>query len=78
MIKCMHQKFFDLPEDVYDICNDAGLRGHYICTRHAAKMMVPRRSGLIVEIGSLGGVSYVYNTAYGINKAGVKITIHNL
>jgi dehydrogenase/reductase SDR family protein 1 len=43
----------------------------YICTRHAAKMMVPRRSGLIVEIGSLGGVFYVYNTAYGINKVAV-------
>jgi hypothetical protein len=27
MIGCMHKKFFDLPEEVYDICNDAGLRG---------------------------------------------------
>lgn len=71
MIKYMHQKFYDLPEEVFDICSDAGLRGHYICTRHAAKLMVPRKTGLIVEIGSLGGVSYVYNVAYGVNKVAV-------
>jgi dehydrogenase/reductase SDR family protein 1 len=64
----MHKKFYDLPEEVFDICNDAGLRGHYWCTRHAAKLMVPRKSGLIVEIGSLGGICYVYNIAYGVNK----------
>jgi len=69
MINCMHQKFYDLPEEVFDICLGAGLKGHYICTQHAAKLMVPRKSGLIVEIGSLGGVCYVYNVAYGVGKA---------
>jgi len=66
----MHKKFFDLPEDVYDVCNDVGLKGHYMCSRLAAKLMVPRKSGLIVTISSPGGINYVYNVAYGIGKAG--------
>jgi dehydrogenase/reductase SDR family protein 1 len=70
MLTQMHTKFFDLPEEIYDVCNEVGLRGHYMCTRHAAKIMVPRRSGLIVEIGSLGGVCYVFNVAYGLQKVG--------
>lgn len=54
MLTKMHTKFFDLPEDIYDICNEVGLKGHYLCARLAAKMMVPRKSGLIVEVSSPG------------------------
>jgi NAD(P)-dependent dehydrogenase (short-subunit alcohol dehydrogenase family) len=32
-------------------------------------MMVPRKSGLIVNISSPGGLVYVFNVAYGIGKA---------
>ncbi|KAI6236202.1 Dehydrogenase/reductase SDR family member 1 [Aphelenchoides besseyi] len=69
MMGCMHNKFYELSETVYDICLDTGLRGHYITTRQAALLMIPRKNGLIVEIGSLGGVNYVFNVAYGMQKA---------
>jgi dehydrogenase/reductase SDR family protein 1 len=80
----MHTKFYDLPEEIFDQgiqkfltltiyfpVNNVGLRGHYICARHAAKLMAPRKQGLIVTVSSFGGVSYVFNVAYGIGKAGV-------
>ena len=34
-------------------------------------MMVPRKQGLIVNITSLGGQSYLFNVAYGVGKAGL-------
>lgn len=33
--------------------------------------MVPRKSGLIVNITSMGGLGYAFNAAYGIGKAAV-------
>ncbi|KAI6236179.1 Dehydrogenase/reductase SDR family member 1 [Aphelenchoides besseyi] len=70
MLTKMHSKFFDLPENIYDVCNETGLRGQYLTARQAALLMVPRRKGLIVTISSPGGINYVFNVAYGINKAG--------
>ena len=51
--------------------NDVGLRGHYICLRNAAKLMVKNRKGLMVITSSPGGFSYLLGVAYGVNKAGV-------
>ena len=45
------------------------LRNHYICTTYASRLMVPRKKGLIVNISSLGGQSYLFNVAYGVGKA---------
>lgn len=33
-------------------------------------MMVPRKSGLIVNVSSGGGLLYLFNVAYGVGKAG--------
>merc|ERR1719323_544308 len=32
--------------------------------------MVPRKSGLIVNVSSSGGLKYLFNVAYGVGKAG--------
>ncbi|CAD5217660.1 unnamed protein product [Bursaphelenchus xylophilus] len=71
MLKYMHTKFFDLPEDIYDTLNNAGLKGHYWCARHAAKMMIQKGKGFIVNISSFGGINYTFNVAYGVGKAGL-------
>lgn len=55
---------------VWDIINNVGLRGHYYCTVLASRMMVPRRSGLIVNVSSPGGLRYLFNVSYGVGKAG--------
>lgn len=38
---------------------------------HAAKMMVPAKQGLIVNVSSAGGLRYLFNVAYGVGKAAV-------
>lgn len=81
MLKVKNSKFWELPENVYDIVNSgAGLRGHYITCRHAAQLMVPQKSGVIVATSSPGGLTYIFNVAYGMNKASVsgKYCIFNL
>ncbi|OWF41830.1 Dehydrogenase/reductase SDR family member 1 [Mizuhopecten yessoensis] len=60
--------FWELPKDMWDTVNNVGLRNHYLCTVHAAKMMVPRRQGLIVNVSSVGGLTYLFNVPYGIGK----------
>ena len=54
------KKFWETePAHSWDTINGVGLRGHYLCTVLAARMMVPRRSGLIVTVSSIGGLKWV-------------------
>lgn len=64
-------EFPDAPGHVYDLFNNAGLRGYYISAFHAAKLMVPRKSGLIVTIGSVGGIKHLFTSLYGVQKEAV-------
>lgn len=63
-------KFWETdPVKTWDDINNVGLRNNYFCTVYAARMMVPRKKGLIINITSLGGMQYAFNAAYGIGKA---------
>lgn len=64
----MGVKFWDQPPDTWDVVNNVGLRNHYFCSVYAARMMVPRKSGLIVNISSAGGLRYLFNVPYGVGK----------
>ena len=46
-------------------------RSNYIAAWYAAKMMVPAKQGLIVNLSSSGGLKYLFNVAYGTGKAAV-------
>jgi NAD(P)-dependent dehydrogenase (short-subunit alcohol dehydrogenase family) len=50
---------------------DVGVRAHYVAAWHAARLMVPRRSGLIVEISGYTGVAYTYGVLFGTCKSAV-------
>ena len=50
---------------------DVGLRSAYAASWHAARMMVPRGSGLIAFTSSFGATCYMHGPAYGAQKAGV-------
>ena len=63
------KKFHETPTGIWDQINGVGLRNHYLCTVYASRMMVKRRSGLIVNISSGGGLRYLFNVAYGVGKA---------
>jgi NAD(P)-dependent dehydrogenase (short-subunit alcohol dehydrogenase family) len=47
--------------------------GRFKCNKKnfKARIMVPRKQGLIVNISSFGGVRYLFNVAYGVGKAAV-------
>jgi len=74
---------FALPEDLTDpkgfwekpLSNlemfDVGVRSNYVAAWYAAKIMVPQKSGLIVEISGYTGVSYTYSVIFGTCKSAV-------
>ncbi|XP_013381817.1 dehydrogenase/reductase SDR family member 1 [Lingula anatina] len=64
----MGKPFWEQPTTMWDTVNNVGLRNHYICSVYASQIMVPRKEGLIVNISSAGGLSYLFNVAYGIGK----------
>ena len=64
----MGKPFWEQPLSMWDDINNVGLRNHYICSVLAAQMMVPRNSGLIVDISSAGGLVYTFNVSYGVGK----------
>jgi len=61
--------FWEKPFDIWDASHVVGLRSHYIATVIVAKHMVKNKQGLIVNISSGGGVSYLFDVAYGVGKA---------
>jgi len=63
------RSFWEQDPGVWDRMNDAGLRGHYLATVHAARLMVPRRTGLIINISSFGALGYLFGVPYGVGKA---------
>ncbi|WP_417621260.1 SDR family NAD(P)-dependent oxidoreductase [Parasphingorhabdus sp.] len=74
---------FALPDDLTDpggfwekpLSNwqmvDVGVRSNFVAAWHAAKIMVPQGSGLIVAISGYVGVTYTYGTIFGTCKSAV-------
>jgi len=50
---------------------DVGVRSNYVAAWHAARIMVPRKAGLIVAISGYTGVAYTYDVVFGTCKAAV-------
>jgi NAD(P)-dependent dehydrogenase (short-subunit alcohol dehydrogenase family) len=48
---------------------DAGVRAAFVASQHAARLMVPAKSGLIVNISFWPAQKYVGNLVYGVSKA---------
>jgi dehydrogenase/reductase SDR family protein 1 len=63
--------FWELPIEIWDLMHDVGLRSSYVASIYAARMMVPRGRGLIVNISSRGAVAYTGNVSYNVVKAGI-------
>ncbi|XP_033122699.1 dehydrogenase/reductase SDR family member 1-like [Anneissia japonica] len=60
--------FWEQPDDMWDTVNTVGLRGHFLAAIEAAKLMVPAKQGLIVNVSSAGGLRYLFNVPYGVGK----------
>ncbi|MDE2403707.1 MAG: SDR family NAD(P)-dependent oxidoreductase [Sphingomonadales bacterium] len=50
---------------------DVGVRSNYVAAWHAAQIMVPRKSGLIVAISGFAAVTYTYGVVFGTSKSAV-------
>jgi len=57
---------------------DVGLRSAYVASWHAAKLMVPQRSGIIAMTSSFGATCYMHGPAYGAQKAGLDKLAHDM
>ncbi|CAO4369268.1 unnamed protein product [Caenorhabditis nigoni] len=64
----MGKPFYETDPYIWDTINNVGLRNHYFCTVYAARLMIPRNKGLIVNVSSGGGLRYLFNVAYGVGK----------
>ncbi|MFI7188304.1 SDR family NAD(P)-dependent oxidoreductase [Nocardia nova] len=74
---------FSLPEDLTDprpfwekpLSNwemvDVGVRSNFVAAHHAARIMAPQQSGLIVAISGYTGVAYTYGVVFGTAKSAV-------
>ena len=74
---------FSLPEDLIEpgsfwekpLSNwemiDVGVRSNFVAAWHAARLMVPRQTGLIVAISGYVGVTYTYGVIFGTGKSAV-------
>ncbi|WP_395396501.1 SDR family NAD(P)-dependent oxidoreductase (plasmid) [Novosphingobium sp. BL-8A] len=60
--------FWEKPLDLLDIF-ETGINAAYVAAWHAAKIMVPQGSGLIVGISGYVGVTYTYDVAFGTTKS---------
>ncbi|HIK03318.1 MAG TPA: SDR family NAD(P)-dependent oxidoreductase [Trichormus sp. M33_DOE_039] len=62
--------FWECEPSLWDACNNVGLRSHYIASVFATRMMAQQKQGLICNISSWGGLSYIFGAAYGAGKSG--------
>ena len=61
--------FWQQPAWRWDAMFAAGVRAAYIVSAHAARMMVERQSGLIVNLSFWAARKHLGNVAYGVSKA---------
>lgn len=61
--------FWEQPDHRWHGMIDAGVRSAFECCARAARIMVPQRRGLMVNISFWAAQKYLGNTIYGIAKA---------
>ena len=64
----------DMPEEEWDNIIDTNMKGVFLCSQAAAKIMIPQRSGCIINLASISGhaVNVPQKQAvYNSSKAGV-------
>jgi dehydrogenase/reductase SDR family member 1 len=61
--------FWEQPAHRWPSMMDAGVRAAFVASSHAARMMIPRRRGVIVNISYWAARKYLGNVIYGVAKA---------
>jgi dehydrogenase/reductase SDR family protein 1 len=63
--------FWDLPFETMTRCLDVGPRSNFVTTALAARVMIPQRAGVVVNISSHGAVGYLLSVPYGVGKGAI-------
>jgi len=69
--------FWEQPLERWTLMLDAGVRAAYVCSAEAARLMLPAKRGLIVNISFWAAQKFVGNTLYGISKAATDKLTHD-
>eukprot|EP01038_Epipyxis_sp_PR26KG_P004652 gene4652-6536_t len=74
----LYRDFWEQPGWFWDSFMNVGLRSHYISSVYAFPLLKQtsllnsdNNNPIIVHVSSFGGISYSFNVAYGVGKAGV-------
>jgi NAD(P)-dependent dehydrogenase (short-subunit alcohol dehydrogenase family) len=61
--------FWEQPSHRWTSMMDAGVRASFMAGAHAARLMIPQRRGLIVNISGWAARKHIGNVIYGVSKA---------
>lgn len=61
--------FWEQPAWRWQAMMDAGVRAAFVASQHAARVMVPARRGLIVNVSHWAAQKHIGNVLYGVAKA---------
>ncbi len=61
--------FWEQPAHRWTSMMDTGVRAAFVCSSHAARMMIARRRGLIVNISFWAAQKHIGTVIYGVAKA---------
>ena len=64
------QGFWEKPLSNWDMM-DVGVKSNFVAAWHAAQIMVPQGSGLIVAISGYAALTYTYGVLFGTSKTAV-------
>ena len=71
---CINEAAEETTEENYDQVVDTNLKGVFLCCQEAAKIMIPQKSGSIINIASMSGTVSNFpqkHAHYNASKAGV-------
>ncbi len=59
------------PGKLWDLVNNVGLRNNYVCSNLALRHFSKRSSGVVVNVSSWGGITPIFDVAYGVGKSAI-------
>ena len=77
----IHKPAEEMPEEDWDSIIDINLKGVFLCSQAAARIMIPQRQGSIINIASMSGIAVNVpqtQAVYNASKAGVTMLSKSL
>ena len=70
----------DITEEFWDRMLDTHVKGYFLCSQAVAKVMMPKKQGVILNMGSISGLVSMPKgiTAYNVAKAGVHMLTRSM